>query len=149
MSQITVTSPDLDRVLEGAQVNDALIGKLAEELAESEVRFDEWVRQGNFGAVVRHRRKFPALRRADGSIIAEAQVDGPLPVKTGRYVAGWIFRIRRRLNAVVKTQVPYAEWTRKAGERAGTASAKVEDFILADWRKVGERMAAIIERHVA
>lgn len=149
MSQITVTSPDLDRVLEDAQVNDALIGKLAAELAESEVRFDEWVRQGNFGAVVRHRRKRPALRRADGSIVSAAQVDGPLPVKTGRYVAGWIFRIKRRLNAVVKTQVPYAGHARKADERRGEATRKVGKFLLADWEGVGERMAAIIGGHVA
>jgi len=143
MTQITVLSKDLGPVLDDLEINAERAKELTNALARSEGRYDLFVRAADFGAVVRHRRRKPRLRNASGQIIAAAQTDGPLPVKSGRFAAGWNWTIRG-LNATVASQVPYASHAHKANERDGAGVRKVERFLAEDWDKVADEMAVAI-----
>ena len=135
-------SSDLQEVIQSLEFDDDLRKKLTDTLAESEGRFDLWSRSSDFGSVVRHRRRKPRLYTADGAKIAAAHISAkaPLPVKSGRVVAGWNWKIKG-LNAKVVNQVPYAEHARKTKEPVGAGAAKVEEWIVDDWSDVAEKMA--------
>ena len=139
---LAVVSPDLQGLLRSLEFDNDLRKKLTDTLAESEGRFDLWARSSDFGSVVRHRRRKPRLYTADGAKIAAAHISAkaPLPVKSGRFVAGWNWKIKG-LNAKVVNQVPYAAHARKTKEPVGAGAAKVEEWIVDDWSDVAEKMA--------
>ncbi len=143
MTQITVLDQELRGMLDDLDITPARMKDLTDALARSEGRFDLWVRPEDFGSVVRHRRRKPRLRDASGRIISAAQTEGPVPVKSGRYAAGWNWKTKGS-SAVVSSQVPYAEHARKAGEDVGTATRKVERFLREDWDKVAGEMEVAI-----
>ena len=143
MTQVTVLDQELREMLEDLDITPARARELSDILARSEGRFDLWVRADDFGSVVRHRRRRPGLRDDSGRIISAAQTDGPVPVKSGRYAAGWNWKIRGS-SAVVFSQVPYAGRARKAGERVGAATRKVERFLRDDCGDVAAEMEVVI-----
>jgi len=145
-----VLSPDLQALLEtlSAELWDANIaGKLNQLLADSEGRFDLFARDTDFGGVVRHRRVKPALRDKTGEPISAASTRGPLPVKSGRFVAGWNWRVKG-INATVINQVPYAIHARKLGKEPGQGYETVKEWIEEDWGEVAEAMADVIAREI-
>ena len=143
MTQIKVLSEDLRETIDDLEITPDRMKELTNALARSEGRYDLFVRAEDFGSVVRHRRSKPRLRDASGQIIAAAQTDGPLPVKSGRLAAGWNWKIQGT-SAVVFSQVPYAEHARKADEPRGRGVKKVERFLRDDWDKVAGEMETVI-----
>ena len=108
-----------------------------------------WARTSDFGAVVRHRRREPRLYTSDGAKIAAAHISeqAPLPVKSGRFVGGWNWKIKG-LNAKVINQVPYAAHAHKTREADGAGLAKVKKWIEDDWSDVADQMADHIAEHL-
>ena len=143
MTQIKALSKDLRETIDDLEITPERMKELTNALARSEGRYDLFVRAEDFGSVVRHRRSKPRLRDASGRIIPAAQTEGPLPVKSGRFAAGWNWKIQGT-SAVVFNQVPYAGWARKMGEREGQGSRKVERFLRDDWDKVAGEMETVI-----
>ena len=126
-----------------------LMKRLADKVAESEGRFDLWVRTPDFGSVIRHRRASPSLWDKDGNKIAAAHIskDAPLPVKSGRFAGGWNWKIKG-LNAAVKSRTKYAAHARKVGEQPGSGVIKVAEFLLTDWTKLAGEMADLIAESI-
>jgi len=116
-------------MLDGLKITRERAKELTDALARSEVRYDLWVRHADFGSVVNRRRIKPTITRES------EQTSGPVPVKTGRYAAGWNWKIKG-LSATVSSRVPYALDARKMGERPGKATKKVEKFLREDWQRV-------------
>lgn len=137
MTQIKALSKDLRETIDDLEITPERMKELTNALARSEGRYDLWVRADDFGEVVNRRRDLPWLDD-EGD-----QTEGPLPVKTGRFVAGWNWKIQGT-SAVVFNQVPYAVWARKMGEREGQGSRKVERFLRDDWDKVAGEMETVI-----
>ena len=144
---LAVLDRDLRELIKSLEFDRDLHKKLTDTLAESEGRFDMFARASDFGAVVRHRRRQPRLRNADGALIAAAQTQGPLPVKSGRFEGGWNWKIKG-LNAKVINQVPYAVDAHKAGEPDGAGLAKVKKWLEDDWSDVADQMADHIAEHL-
>ena len=138
MPEIRALSQDLGPMLEGLEITQTRAKELTDALARSEGRYDLWVRHQDFGVVVNRRRIRPALKSP------RDETSGPLPVKTGRFAAGWNWKIKG-LNATVSNRVPYAAHARKMGEDLGTGVQKVERFLREDW----ERVALEIETTIA
>jgi len=136
--ELQAVSADLGEMIRDLEITTERAKKLTDILAESEGRYDLWVRPSDFGSVVKRRRKRPTLRGPS------EQTAGPLPVKTGRFAAGWNWRIKAT-RAVVTSQVPYASYARKMGEAEGAGLKKVEKFLKKDWDKVAHEMAKEIE----
>lgn len=143
MTQIKALSEDLRETIDDLEITPDRMKELTNALARSEGRYDLFVRAEDFGSVVRHRRRKPRLRDASGRIIPAAQTEGPLPVKSGRFAAGWNWKIQGT-SAVVFSQVPYAEHARKADEPRGQGVKKVERFLRDDWDKVAGEMETVI-----
>ena len=144
--ELQAVSADLGEMIRDLKITTERAKKLTDILAESEGRYDLWVRPSDFGSVVKHRRKRPSLWDKDGDKIAAAHISkkAPLPVKTGRFAAGWNWRIKTT-RAVVTSQVSYASYARKVGEDEGAGLKKVEKFLKKDWDKVAHEMAKEIE----
>ena len=138
---------NLDEVFGDAQITDDLRRVLHGTLAESEGRFDMEYRKEDFGSIVRLRRRKPAIRDKDGKVIMAANTVGALPVKSGRFVGGWNWKVKGT-NATVSSQVPYAEHAHKVDQEAGSGLREVERFLLEDWERVAQEMADIIEDHL-
>jgi len=141
--EVKVLDRDLQDMLADLEITPSRAKELTNALARSEARYDLWVRASDFGSVVNRRRIKPRLRDSAGRIIPAAQTDGPVPVKSGRFAAGWNWKIRG-LNATVSSQVPYAVHARKADEPSGAAIRKVEKHLREDWDKVADEMAVAI-----
>jgi len=120
---------------------------LTDVLAESEARFDMEFRREDFGSIVRLRRVSPAIRDSSGAVISAANTEGDLPVKSGRFVAGWNWKIKG-LNATVTNQVPYAAYARKVDEELGEGVRVVTRHLELDWEDVAIDMADIIQKHL-
>lgn len=136
--EVQAVSADLGEMIRDLKITTERAKKLTDILAESEGRYDLWVRASDFGEVVARRRDLPWLDD-EGD-----QTKGPLPVKTGRFAAGWNWRIKGT-RAVVTSQVHYASYARKMGEAEGAGLKKVEKFLKKDWDKVAKEMAKEIE----
>lgn len=137
MTQIKALSKDLRETIDDLEITPERMTELTDALARSEGRFDLWARASDFGEVVNRRRDLPWLDDKSD------ETEGPLPVKTGRFTAGWNWKIQNT-SAVVFNQVPYAQYARKMGEREGQGSRKVERFLRDDWDKVAGEMQTVI-----
>ena len=137
MTSVKVFSADLADVMDGLEITPSRAKELTDVLANSEGRYDLWVRHKDFGSVVKRRRKKPTLSASN------PETTGPLPVRSGRFAAGWNWRTRG-LSATVSSQVHYAEWARKVGEDEGDGVKHVEEFLADDWNKVADEMAVSI-----
>ena len=138
---------DLAPLVKDIKLTSKVRKALTDVLAESEARFDMEFRKEDFGSIVRLRRVKPAIRDSSGAVISAANTEGDLPVKSGRFVAGWNWKIKG-LNATVTNQVPYAAHARKVDEEPGEGVKVVTRHLEQDWQDVAESMADIIQKHI-
>ena len=135
--EVKVLDRDLQDMLADLEITPSRAKELTNALARSEARYDLWVRSSDFGSVVNRRRIKPTLSALN------PETAGPLPVKSGRFAAGWNWKIHG-LNATVSSQVPYAKWARKVGEDEGDGVKNVEKHLREDWDKVADEMSVAI-----
>lgn len=139
---------DLADVMKAVEFTPKLRRDLLKTLAESEGRFDMEFRKEDFGSVVRLRRRKPAIRDwKTGRVIEAANTEGKLPVKSGRFVAGWNWKFKGT-NATVESRVPYAVHAHKVDEEAGEGLKVVAKFLEKDWARAADEMATVIEDHL-
>ena len=139
---------DLAEVMKEVEFTPKLRRDLLRTLAESEGRFDMEFRKEDFGGIVRLRRRKPAIRDwKTGRVIEEANTEGDLPVKSGRFVAGWNWKFKGT-NATVESRVPYAIHAHKVDESAGEGLKVVTRFLEKDWARAADEMATVIEDHL-
>lgn len=139
---------DLADVMKEVEFTPKLRSDLLKTLAESEGRFDMEFRKSDFGGIVRLRRVKPAIRDwKTGRVISAANTKGKLPVKSGRFVAGWNWKFKGT-NAAVESRVPYAEYAHKVDESEGKGLKVVAKFLEKDWARAADEMATVIEDHL-
>jgi|ETNvirnome_2_300_1030623.scaffolds.fasta_scaffold04039_2 hypothetical protein len=141
---------DLADVMKSVEFTPKLRRDLLKTLAESEGRFDMEFRKEDFGGIVRLRRVKATSAIRDwktGRVIEAANTEGDLPVKSGRFVAGWNWKFKGT-NATVESRVPYAVHAHKVDEDPGEGLKVVTRFLEKDWARAADEMADVIEDHL-